>query len=217
MKCMLHEINHFKATVSTLMGLCGYRLQPAPCGPREAPVLGHHHSSLLWFCGLPLLDFSGKWTLTVGASQGEKKTPGRQGDGFWAGCPHMDKTHSPDSVDRGRGPGKQLRMPLGPQLPSGWASRVHVQDAGWLQEAPGHSPCGWVFLRRPMAPPALPLTATGWQQRSPRRWLSPWPAWWPVGRPARVWSPGVGGCGQTLGTKCGSDGVPRQAHPLQCP
>ena len=64
--------------------------------------------------------------------------------------------------------------PLGPQLPSGWASGVHGPgpkrgsvSTGRLLEAPGHSPCGWVVLWWPEAPPALPLAVAGWQQRLP--------------------------------------------------
>ena len=82
MKCMLHEVNHFKATVCTQTGLCSHPSNPfpdiPPCGPGETPGLGHHFS-LLWFCGVPLLDFSGKRNLTAGPSQGEKETPGEAG------------------------------------------------------------------------------------------------------------------------------------------
>lgn len=199
---MLHEINHGVV-------FPGH----TALWPQKA-VLGRRHSSLLWFCGLLLLDFSGEWTLTAGASQGEKGPPGGRGTGSGLGVPTWTELILLIAWT-GRAQRKQLRVPLGPQLPSGWASGAR-QDAGWFQEAPGHLPCSWVFLRRPMAPPALPLTATGWQQRSPWQWLSPWPVWWPVGKPAGSGARGWVGVGRPWGPSVAAMVSPIKAHPLQC-
>ena len=43
---------------------------------------------------------------------------------------------------RGPGPGKQLRVPLGSQLPSGWASGVHGPGCRLFLEAAGHAAYG---------------------------------------------------------------------------
>lgn len=144
MKCMLHEINH-----GVVFPFC-------PVAPEKPPSLAVATPACSGSVVCSFWTFQGSGLLQRGLPRERKSPPGGGEDGFWARCPHMDKTHSPDSVDRGQGPGKQLRVPLGPQLPSGWASGVHVQDAGWFRRplvtypAAGFS-CGglWLHLRCP--------------------------------------------------------------------
>lgn len=68
--------------------------------------------------------------------------------------------------------------PLGPQLPSGWASGVHSPGPGWASRlgsllllagplAPGPHPVVGVGLAVALGVSVLPLEAAGWQQRSP--------------------------------------------------
>ena len=105
MKCMLHEINH-----GVVFPFC-------PVAPEKPPSLAVATPACSGSVVCSFWTFQGSGLLQRGLPRERKSPPGGGEDGFWAGCPHMDKTHSPDSVDRGQGPGKQLRVPLGPQLP----------------------------------------------------------------------------------------------------
>lgn len=128
------------------------------------------------------------------AFPGRERDPGGgRGTGSRPGVPTWTKLILLIARAGVEGPGSSCVCPLAPSCPLAGPPGCTVQNAGWFLEAPGHVPGGGVFLRRPMAPPALPLTATGWQQRSPRQWLSPWPASWPVGRWAGLQGSGARG------------------------
>ena len=97
----------------------------------------------------PFWTFQGNGILQQGLPRERKRPPGRRGDRFWAGCPNMDKTHSPDSMGRGPGPGAGEAAACAPWLPAalwlglrGARSRMPVVPGGrWSRGLRLHLRC----------------------------------------------------------------------------
>ena len=209
---MLHESNHFKATVSTLMGLCGYHLQPVPCGPREAPSLAITTPACSGSVVCPFWTFQGSGILQWGLPRERKRPLGGGGMGSGPGVPTWTKLIL---LIVWTGAGPREAAACAPWPPAAlWLGLQSARPGCRL--VPGGP---WSLTLRL----GFPAVAYGSTWAAPdSHWVAakiapavaePLAGLLAGGQARTGLEPGVGGCGQTLGPKCGSDGAPvRPTH-----